>query len=98
MGSRLSISLVQLINHPGVCIKLYSSEDVPVAEVEFSRVGELPELLYRFDLQGTSGSLELATDWNWFRYDNSYTGDHSHPSRKLLRMLFEYGIDFKVIH
>jgi hypothetical protein len=106
MGSRLNIALQDVLNYPGIKVRLYArelndGEDNPgghntvetYAELTF-RYNEQEDFMVVFDYTVHQGHIELSTDFNWFRYPN----DPDHVSRKLLRALYNHSISFTVHH
>lgn len=104
MGSRLNISLQQLLGHPNIEVRLFCDEhrdDDGVTRIEYAevKVKSSNEVVFKdfkfvFDSHTHKGETTLSCDWNWFRYPN----DPDHYSQKIMRMLYEYSVSFTVHH
>lgn len=108
MGSRLNISLQQLLGHPNIEVRLFCEEHkddetqgggttrIEYAEVKVKSSNEVvyPDFKFIFDSHTYKGETTLSCDWNWFWYPN----DPDHYSRKIMHMLYEYSVSFTVHH
>ena len=93
MGSRITISLSQVISGGASVTILPENEDSgALAEIRFPRRGEMASFSVFMGYEAYEGRVTLSMDWNWFRYEEN------HISRRFLRALYEFGIDFKVFH
>ncbi len=103
MGSRISISLVDVVSHPKLSVLI---EQTPITESDDRVDGEDVETTptatvrvksgtrwsdgYDFDLVVHEGKFTLERDFNFFRSAELHGN--------FMRFLFEYGICFRVIH
>lgn len=104
MGSRLNISLQQLLSHPNIEVRLFCDEHRDDESVDLFQYAEvkvkssngvvIKDFKFVFDVHAYEGKITLSCDWNWFRYPN----DEDHYSRQLMRMLYEYSVSFTVHH
>lgn len=109
MGSQIRIDLQSVLNNPTVEVRMFSEDlgddhnhsdstsgmnlIVHYAEVTFKQQSRHARpFVFNFSYHVYSGQVELSADFNWFRYDEDT------PQRKLMRALYENGVDFKVSH
>lgn len=100
MGSRIVISLQSLLSNDAIRVVLSSERHVDdedaqpytedTATVTFEVTAGMAVTEVQFDYTCYNGAVELSKDFNFFR-------DREHHT-KLLRLLYEHGINFTVQH